>query len=94
MEEVLAAQEPLTDLTRAIALYFTRAITFWQDPDNRVIPGLTESAELFRKAGVPSGQALALVSLALARLTTSTPDPVQAEDALETSLDVFRAARS
>lgn len=93
MDEVLAAKEPLSDLTKAIALYFTRAIiTFWQEPDTEVIPGLKESVELFRKAGVPSGEALALVSLALAQLTSSTPDPVQAEDALETALHVFRDA--
>jgi predicted ATPase len=92
MEEVLAASSPVDKRTRAIALYFTRAITFWQDPEDRVVPGLSESADLFREAGDPSGEALALISLALALLAASTPDPAKAEEALETSLERFRSA--
>ncbi|HAM25940.1 MAG TPA: hypothetical protein DCP11_04340, partial [Microbacteriaceae bacterium] len=37
MDEVLGSGEELADLTRAEALYFTRAITFWQDPDERIV---------------------------------------------------------
>lgn len=92
MDELLAAREPVPGLTRAIALYFTCAITFWQDPDGRVIPGLTESAELFHSAEEPSGEALALISLGLALLSASEPNPGRAEEVLETSLEIFRHA--
>lgn len=91
MSKVLAAKEPLQDFTRAVALYFTHAITFWQDPDDTVIPGLTESAELFGKVHKPTGQALALISLGLALLVASTPDPVRAEEVFETGLSLFRS---
>lgn len=92
MDEVLAAGGQLPNLAKAEALYFTRAITFWQDPDGVVIPGLTESAELFRRESRPSGEAIALVSLALAVLAASTPDPARADSMLETSLARFREA--
>ncbi|WP_167138639.1 DUF4062 domain-containing protein [Diaminobutyricimonas sp. TR449] len=92
MGEVLDAGEPLGELTEAIALYFTRAITIWQDPDGLVIPGLERSAELFRRAGRPTNQALALISLALARLASATPDPTAAERDLDVSLTLFRDA--
>ncbi|MFB2598960.1 DUF4062 domain-containing protein [Herbiconiux sp. P17] len=93
MDELLDASEGRPSpraRARAIALYFTRAITFWQDPDGRVVQGLSESAELFRQEGEPAGEALALVSLALAVLATATPDPARADEALETSLGLFR----
>jgi predicted ATPase len=92
MDEVLARDAELPGLTRAIALYFTRAITFWQDPDGLVTTGLTESAELFRDNGDASGEALARVSLALARLASAQPDPVEADEQLESSLTLFRTA--
>lgn len=92
MERVLDSGAPLTDLTRAVALYFTRAITFWQDPDGQVVPGLAESAALFRRGGDPPGEALTLVSLALALLVAPVPDPVQAGEHLESSLRLFRKA--
>ncbi|MET0976222.1 MAG: DUF4062 domain-containing protein [Leifsonia sp.] len=90
MTELLARNAPISDLTRAIALYFTRAITFWQDPDGIVIPGLAESADLFRRSGDLPGSALALISLALALLSAADADPPRADDALETSLNLFR----
>jgi predicted ATPase len=90
MDEVLASKEPLSDLTRATALYFTRAITFWQDPDGSVAAGLTESAELFHRAGQADGEGLALISLALALLASDEPDTARADDAMETSLSLFR----
>ena len=90
MDEVLAADDPLTDRSRAIALYFTRAITFWQDPDGLVVGGLTESAELFRTVQEPGGEALARVSLALAQLAAEQPDVARADEQLEISLALFR----
>ena len=96
MDEVLnsadAASGALTPRTRAIALYFTRAIRFWHDPEEWVIPGLTESAELFRDSDDQPGEALARISLALARLSCSTPNPEAADDELETSVALFRQA--
>jgi predicted ATPase len=91
MQELLDASEGRpSPRARAIALYFTQAITFWQDPDGRVAQGLSESVDLFRQEGEPSGEALALISLALAVLASSTPDTARADDALETSLGLFR----
>lgn len=92
MAEVLDAPGDVAPRTRATALYFTRAITFWQDPDDLVVPGLTESADLFRAEHDPWGEALALVSLALARLAAATPDPARAAEALDRALDLFRGA--
>jgi predicted ATPase len=97
MEEMLATADNddvagLDDRARAIGLYFTRANIFWQDPDSVVIPGLTESVELFRAVREPAGEALALVSLALALLASETPDPVTAEEHLETALALFRGS--
>ena len=92
MCDVLATADTLSDLARAIALYFAYAISFWQDPDNLVLPGLTESAELFQRAQEPSGEALARVSLALAMLSSGTPDPLRADDELESALSLFRHA--
>ena len=74
MREVLDSGDELDDLTRATALYFTRAIGFWQDPDEWLVPGLGESAALFRREGERSGEALALISLALALLASREPD--------------------
>ena len=90
MDEVLAADEPLDDRTRAIALYFTQAITFWQDPGGTVAAGLTESAELFGRSDDADGEALALISFALAVLASPQPDPSAADDAMDTSLRLFR----
>lgn len=92
MESVLASGAPLADFSRAVALYYTRAITFWQDPDGQVVPGLVESADLFRRAGDPPSEALTLISLALALLTAPVPDPVGAGEHLESSLAIFRNA--
>ncbi|BDZ46056.1 ATP-binding protein [Naasia aerilata] len=92
MDELLAAEAPLSDRTRAIALYFTCAIGFWQEPAPQIVPGLTESAELFRRVGSPSEEALTLISLALAHLTGAAPDVPAAAAALDRSLQLFRQA--
>lgn len=90
MARVLEARPPVSGFTRAVALYYTCAVAFWKDPDGQVIPGLLESAELFKADGVTSGEALALVSVALARLAAQPPDVAGAEEVLETSLRLFR----
>lgn len=92
MTEVLESGDELDEPTRARALYFTRAIAFWQDPDEWLIPGLGESASLFHREGERSGEALALISLALAHLGTRQPDVARAGEALDASLELFRDA--
>jgi predicted ATPase len=92
MDELLDAGDELSDRARAIGLYFTRAIIFWQDPDGTVVSGLTESVELFRREEEPAGEALALISLALARLASASPDPAAAEADLATALELFRGS--
>jgi tetratricopeptide (TPR) repeat protein len=90
MARLLESGAVLGDRTRAIALYFTKAIVFWQDPDDTVLTGLTESATLFHEQSEPAGEALARVSVALALLASATPDPDAANEELETSLSLFR----
>lgn len=90
MEETLAKSSGLSDLARAQALYFTSAIRFWQDPGDGVIIGLTESAELFEKEGEKSGEALALLSLALAVLARGDAERANAE--IDSSVAAFREA--
>jgi tetratricopeptide (TPR) repeat protein len=92
MREPLDSGDELDDLTRATALYFTRAIAFWRDPDEWLVPGLGESAALFRREGDRSGEALALISLGLALLGAREPDAARADEALEASLTLFREA--
>ena len=91
MDELLASGDAVDDSSRAIALYYSRAITFWQQPAE-VIPGLTESSTLFHAADDRSGEALARTSLALALLAATPPEPAQAEDELERSLTLTRSA--
>ena len=90
MDEVLAAKDALSDRTRAITLYCTRSITLWQDPNEWVVPGFTESAELFHRVHDRSGEGLSLISMALALLADEKPDPVHADEALLKSLELFR----
>ncbi|MEV8215066.1 DUF4062 domain-containing protein [Leifsonia sp. NPDC077715] len=90
MERPLASGDPLDDRTRAIALYFTQAIAFWQDHGGTVVEKLTESADLFHRAEDPDGEALALISVALAMLASAEPDPTAADGAMATSLGLFR----
>lgn len=91
MEDLLDSDDVVTERSRAIALYLTRAITFWQEPHEWVVPGLTESAELFHASRDPSGEALARTSIALAHLAGSTPDTDRADDELENALTLFRS---
>ncbi|WP_374007422.1 DUF4062 domain-containing protein [Leifsonia sp. LS-T14] len=90
MDEPLESGDALQDRTRAIALYFTRTIRFWKDPDGRVAADLSESADLFRRCGDPTGEAMALISLALALMAGDKPDTARAAEVMERSLTLFR----
>ena len=97
MAELLERAErdaiPLAPRTEAIALYYTRAVAYWQDPGVDVVPGLKRSAELFDAAGDEADAALARVSLSLAYLSAPTgPAPGAARVALERSLAGFTRA--
>ena len=92
MDEVLDSGDDLDDLTRATALYFRHAISFWQDPEGQGRHGIGESADLFHRAGHPVGEALARISQGLCVLASPMPDPAQADDILETALGLFRGA--
>jgi len=94
LDEAAAKDETVSGRTEAIALYFTRAIAFWQQQDVDLVGGLTRSARLFAQSGDASGEALALVSVALARLSAPVPDVPAAIGDLERSLDRFRAGRN
>ncbi|MGN6760488.1 MAG: DUF4062 domain-containing protein [Leifsonia sp.] len=90
MDEPLESGDPLHDRTRAIALYFTRTIRFWKDPDGRVAADLAESADLFRRCADRSGEAMAQISLALALLAGDDPDTARAADVMQRSIQLFR----
>jgi len=92
MEELLGGHSALDDCTRARALYFSHSITLWKDPNERVVPGLTESAELFQRVGDRSGEGLAQLSLALAAIAVRPPDPQRSERALDRSIRLLREA--
>ncbi|MDQ1581977.1 MAG: hypothetical protein QOF36_31 [Microbacteriaceae bacterium] len=94
MDEALESGDRLDDHTRAIALYFSRTIMFWKDPDGSVAADLTESAELFRRTADPDGEGLARISLALALLAGGNPDTERAEDVMQVSLRLFRESGS
>jgi predicted ATPase len=92
MNEMLESGDALSPSSRAIGLYYTRAITFWDESGGGVLPGLTESADLFHTAANPSGEALTRASVALAFLAESPPNPEAAGDELERALTLARSA--
>jgi predicted ATPase len=90
MDEILGSGAPLLRRTQAIALFFTNAITYWQHPGETIVPGLTQSRDLFRREGDKVGEGFATVSRGLARLTSLPPDAVGAREDVEASLELFR----
>jgi len=90
MDEPLESGDTLQDRTRAIALYFTRTIRFWKDPDGRVAADLSEAADLFRRCDDRSGEAMAMISLALALMAGEKPDTARAGEVMDRSLALFR----
>jgi tetratricopeptide (TPR) repeat protein len=89
-DEILESPDDLDEPTRAIAVYFTASIGFWQDPDGLVAQRLTESAELFHRTDNPGGEGLALISLGVALLARIKPEPQQASEAFEKAVALFR----
>ena len=94
MEEALASGDELDPHTRAIALYFSRTIMFWKDPDGSVAADLAESIELFRRTGDSNGEGLASISLALALLAGTPPDTARARRVMEAALALYRSTGS
>jgi predicted ATPase len=93
LERAQREGSPLAPRTEAIALYYTRAVAYWQDPEFDVLPGLLRGARLFDEYGEPSGAALTRVSAGLAYLSDPTgPDVAAARGALEQSLSGFTGA--
>ncbi len=92
MDEVLATHDPLTERTRAISLYFTRSILLWHEANDRVIPGLSESVDLFHDIEDRVGEGFALIFLALAIVADRHPDTDRAAQSLERSVSLLRKA--
>jgi tetratricopeptide (TPR) repeat protein len=92
MDEVLHSHKPLGERTRAIALYFTRSITLWHDANDHVLPGLTESVDLFHNIHDRVGEGFALIFLALAKVAESQPDTAGAQKSLERSVQLLHSA--
>lgn len=87
-----AEARPLTTRTRAIALYYTNAIRFWQDPKFDPTTGMTESRNLFAESGESFGSALAEVSIGLGMLARpGGADIPAAAETLQQSLEGFRS---
>jgi predicted ATPase len=83
----------LTPRTEAVALYYANAISFWQNPDVDVTPGLRRAAILFEADGDSSAAALTRISLGLALLArTEGPDVPGATSALEAAIEGYRSA--
>lgn len=83
---------PLTDRTRAIALYYANAIRFWQDMEFDPAPDLARSRELFLAAADTEGAALSGISLSLALLGhPAGPDVPAAMEVLHSSLAEFES---
>ncbi len=90
----IAARESISiaPRTRAIALYYTNAVGYWQDPTFDATAGLVECRELFQRTDDRLDAALASISLGLALLTRPTgPDLAGAEAAFDDALDGFTA---
>jgi predicted ATPase len=94
MDLALRSGDELSDHTRAIALYFSRTIMFWRDPDGSVAADLTTSADLFHATHDPNGEALTRISLALALMAGEKPNTARAREVMETSLALFRGTGS
>ncbi|MET1051969.1 MAG: DUF4062 domain-containing protein [Mycetocola sp.] len=91
MQEVLEV-DGIPDRTRAIALYFTRSILLWHEANDRVIPGLAESVDLFHSIDDRVGEGFALIFLALAVVADRDPDTERAETSLKRSVELLREA--
>jgi predicted ATPase len=102
MDEILRAGAELSTHVRAVATYYTGAVTYWQRPDEktpagldgRVVPRLTESAELFGAEGDRNSEALARINLGLALLSQPPHDPVPAVAAVQHSMELFESTGS
>jgi predicted ATPase len=90
MDTILGSGAPVTRRSRAIALFFTNAITYWQHPGESIVPGLTHSLELFQQERDRVGEGFATVSRGLAKLTSLPPDLTGAREDVRASLELFR----
>lgn len=83
---------PLAPRTEAIALYYTGAVGYWQDPHFDARPTLQRSVDLFDSVDDQSSAALARATLGLAYVAGSAgPDLASARAILEQSLAGFTA---
>jgi tetratricopeptide (TPR) repeat protein len=102
MDQILQAGAPLSDRVRAVASYYTGAVSYWQRPDEKkhrgldggIIPRLRTSVELFAKEGDVRSEGLALISLALAQLSEPPHDLGPALSTMQASLEAFEKAGS
>lgn len=90
MEEMLDADEPVPGRARAVALYYTGAIGYWQESADSIVPNLEESVELFKGMGAGADEGIALISLGLAYVTGAHPDIPTAVTSLERSLELLQ----
>jgi predicted ATPase len=91
MAEALASDEPPHATARAMALFFTGVIGFWQRQAESVAAGLRESVASFADAGWREAEGMALVALALAQLVSPGERPA-ARESLERSIRLFRGS--
>jgi predicted ATPase len=84
---------PLAGRTRAWALYYTGSISFGDADRSDVLHDLRESAEAFRAAGDPLGEAIARSALAFALTEGPGADNFAAESEIATALEIFRPHR-
>ncbi|WP_210506422.1 DUF4062 domain-containing protein [Naasia sp. SYSU D00057] len=90
MEEMLDSEEAVSGRARAIALYYTGAIGYWQESAASIVPNLEESVELFRSMKAEADEGIALISLGLAYVTGPPQDIPGAVSSLERSLQLLQ----
>jgi predicted ATPase len=78
MLELVDKRRPVTDRTRAIAIFFPLWADLWQRPSDQVVEGLGEAVRLFRDSGDEHAAAMAAAARASTRLQFPDLDPAVA----------------
>ncbi|WP_461476525.1 DUF4062 domain-containing protein, partial [Microbacterium sp. HJ5] len=91
MLELLAADEPLGDRTRAIALFYSVWGEMWQRPSDQVVADLGECVRLFTAGGDEDAAAMALAARGTTRLQFPDADGATAAAELMQAVTMLRA---
>ncbi|MFC0681146.1 DUF4062 domain-containing protein [Lysobacter korlensis] len=87
MTMLLQTGQPMSNRSRAIAMWMSSFSGLFQPGGKSPISGLAETAELFAQVGDRTGERFALVALGVEYATTDPPDLDRATAAMEQALD-------